>query len=125
MAELGAGGLNGWFGETWHAPCCQPDLHVTTPVGELCIWCGEPIAEGDRGLTCRAAIPDRPPVVPQHVECSQRSVLGGALCHEGTCSHCGDGSAGAISDDPSLTRREAAIAALAAFERKHGRYVGA
>jgi len=39
-----------WFGESWHAPVCEPDEHIETPVGEDCGYCDEPIAEGDRGL---------------------------------------------------------------------------
>lgn len=121
MAELGKGGLNGWFGETWHAPACEPELEVPTPVGEDCLWCGEPVEDGHRGFTQTYFAVGGARVVPIHLECSLRQVMGGALCAEGTCEHCGDGTGGAISDSPDLTRREAAIAAVAALERKTGR----
>lgn len=124
MAELAPNGCNGWFGETWHAPACEPEMEVPTPVGEKCLNCEEEIVDGDRGFTMSYFGTQGASVVPIHAECQMRSVLGGALCAEGTCVHCGDGSAGAISDDPRLTRREAAIAAVAAHERKHGRFFG-
>lgn len=121
MAELGKGGLNGWFGETWHAPACEPELEVPTPVGEACLWCDEAIEEGQRGFTQTYVARDGARVVPMHLECSLRQTMGGALCADGTCQNCGDGSGGAISDPPGLTMREAAIAAVAAHERKVGR----
>lgn len=121
MAELGKGGLNGWFGETWHAPACEPQLEVPTPVGETCLWCDEPIDEGHRGFTQRYYDGKTATVVPMHLECSLRQIMGGALCADGTCENCGDGQGGAISDPPGLTMREAAIAAVAALERKTGR----
>lgn len=120
------GGSNGWFGETWNAPMCDPTMHVETPVGSLCLQCEEEIGERDRGVTMpylglganvhQAAV---------HLECHLRSILGGALCADGTCQNCGDGTGGAISDPPGLTAREAAIAAVAAHERKDGRFKGA
>ena len=39
-----------WFGDTWHAPINDTVLHTETPVGELCLRCEVPIAEGDSGL---------------------------------------------------------------------------
>ena len=39
-----------WFGESWGAPCCDPDLHVETPAGMGCIECGVAIEVGDQGF---------------------------------------------------------------------------
>lgn len=45
-----------WFGEPWpradyRAPACEDDdLRVPVPVGKECVFCGEPIEEGDRGV---------------------------------------------------------------------------
>ena len=39
-----------WFGKPWGAEACDPASHVETPVGEICMWCDEPIAEEDRGF---------------------------------------------------------------------------
>jgi hypothetical protein len=39
-----------WFGENWGAPVCEPNDHVTTPVGKLCGGCREPLRENDRGV---------------------------------------------------------------------------
>lgn len=40
-----------WFGESWGAPCCEPELRVPVPIGEPCARCGEQIAPGDQGMT--------------------------------------------------------------------------
>lgn len=123
MAELAPDGTNGWFGEDWGAPMCRPEAHVATPVGEDCLHCGEPIEENDKGSTM-PMFGTPPRVVATHIECGLREVLGGALCQEGTCARCGDGSGGTTCDPPGLTPREAARAAVAAFERRHGGMVG-
>lgn len=72
---------------------------VATPVGSKCIWCDEPIAEGD----CGYLIAPR----PHHRCCFYRSLLG-SLGHQlGECSCFG----GDREDPPGLTRKQAAEAA--------------
>lgn len=39
-----------WFGASWGAPCCEPALHVDTPVGEFCFYCEQPIGADAQGL---------------------------------------------------------------------------
>lgn len=39
-----------WFGETWNAPINDTVPFAETPVGDSCLRCGVPIAEGDQGL---------------------------------------------------------------------------
>jgi hypothetical protein len=40
-----------WFGPSWGAEGCRPELHTETPVGAMCAdECGEPIAPGDQGV---------------------------------------------------------------------------
>jgi hypothetical protein len=40
---------HGWFGTSWGAPINEVQPHVSTPVGEDCLFCHEPIREGDQG----------------------------------------------------------------------------
>jgi hypothetical protein len=100
-----------WFGESWGAPCCDPDEQVETPVGAGCAFCAEPIADGDRGFVGPGD------ALPSHLECTLRCVLGSVEHIEGRCSCYG----GHDEDDPpGLSRRDAAILAVAAWERRHG-----
>jgi hypothetical protein len=120
-----------WFGESWDAPMCEPGAHAPTPVGVLCMSCEEPIEEGDRGVMMPQGGLDElaarlDPLglvtvgsvrgVAQHLECQLRSVLGSVGHIEGRCSCVG----GDFEDPPGLTPREAAIAAVAAWERRYG-----
>ena len=45
---MGSG--QGWFGESWGAPCCEPADHVATPVGRKCLHCSKPIEATDQGF---------------------------------------------------------------------------
>lgn len=116
----------GWFGEPWGAggpaPVCDdPAERVETPVGVDCLWCDEPIEDGDSGIITpyvdaatnvhRAAL---------HVECHLRQVIGGVNHIEGRCLCCGGRE---DPDPPGLTNREAAIAAVAALERREGQAI--
>lgn len=120
-----------WFGESWGAPMCEPDEHAPTPVGVLCFQCEEAVEEGDKGVLMRSGdeeiIARLDPdgvmrkvegevYVAAHIECHLRSVLGSVAHIEGRCScHGGD-----EHDPPGLSRRDAARAACAAWERTHG-----
>ena len=51
-------GTTRWFGESWGAPVCEPELHVDTPVGMVCIGHDHLhshrsafIVAGDQGVT--------------------------------------------------------------------------
>jgi hypothetical protein len=88
-----------WFGEPWpsaeeRAPICDDDKDQDrTPVGSLCIGCGEPIEADDRGvLMPYAGRPDKYtmfrrahpaldvgwlPYVAEHIDCLIRSVAPG------------------------------------------------
>jgi len=39
-----------WFGDSWGAPCNDPDLRVDTPIDLPCVRCRAPIVGGDRGF---------------------------------------------------------------------------
>jgi hypothetical protein len=41
--------VTAWFGRTWHAPI-NDGPWVATPVGELCLYCEQPIEEDDSGV---------------------------------------------------------------------------
>lgn len=40
----------GWFGPAPFAPVCEDSPHRATPIGEPCLDCQVPIADGDNGL---------------------------------------------------------------------------
>lgn len=75
-----------WWGEPWpsdklRAPVCEDDaLRVRRPVGHDCDLCGEPIIEGDRGVSMWGLDADGDAVpVNHHIECNMRNVMG---CYE-------------------------------------------
>lgn len=118
--------MTGWFGQQWGAggpaPVCG-DLaeRVDVPIGAPCLWCDELIDEGDSGVTMPfLGAGHNTHMGALHVECHLRQALGGVNHIEGKCLCCGGD---ADPDPPGLTLREAAIAAVAAFERKHGQAV--
>lgn len=39
-----------YFGDRWDAPRLDRAVQISTPVGAPCLFCREPIADGDRGL---------------------------------------------------------------------------
>lgn len=41
---------NQWFGQAIDAPVCEILEHVPPPVGQLCLFCGNPIRENDYGV---------------------------------------------------------------------------
>jgi hypothetical protein len=42
--------MNRYFGQPWDAPFIDDAVQVPTPVGEICLTCEEPVAEGDQGV---------------------------------------------------------------------------
>lgn len=96
-----------WFGNPWpsaeaRAPVCEDDAErVPVPVGELCLFCDESIAEDDRGELMGYSGGMR----AVHIECTFRQSVGGPAHLLGTCT-CQGGS-----DAPNLgmSPREAAL----------------
>jgi hypothetical protein len=39
-----------WFGESWGAPCCDPEEQVPVPDGEVCPRCMHSIRPDDQGI---------------------------------------------------------------------------
>lgn len=76
---------HGWFGQSWGAPCCEPEDHVPTPIGRPCLRCREPIREGDQGLVSPLVqLGGEWSIEPHHIDCW----LKGILPHGPECPHC-------------------------------------
>jgi hypothetical protein len=104
-----------WFGRPYGAGYEHDFPHVETPVGIACAHCGEAIAEGDSGVIISGPIRA---IRPRHYECFFRPIAGGVNHQLGRCFCCG----GDQPPDPDgMTRREAAKAALEAWEQR-GRF---
>lgn len=101
------------FGEKW----AHEDLETcATPVGEPCLYCEEPIAEGDKGVVMPFTDESGTREVPEHRECFMRSIFGSLGHLTGTCSCYG----GKNEDPPDMTVRQAAKAAADFIDNKHG-----
>lgn len=81
-----------FFGEPWDAPITDGAVRVPTPIGQTCLACGEPVAEGDQGLVMPFVYldDDGAPArtdTAQHRECLLLDVAGHmagqCFCHEG------------------------------------------
>lgn len=70
-----------FFGEPWPSGICDEGTQVSTPIGEHCEMCGEPIQVFDQGSFVGTVRGEEgawvPLLSPVHKECSLRSVLGG------------------------------------------------
>jgi len=79
-----------WFGKNWGAPACDPNYHVSTPVGVACMYCREPIILGDRGMmqtVVHGASEDgavRATLEPAHLHCFLKRIRP----HGPECPHC-------------------------------------
>lgn len=100
--------MNTWFGKERWAICCDYLPHTGTPLGVPCLYCEEPIAEGDQGEMVGAA----DGLQPIHKECLLRQTLGSVAHQERLCA-CYGGKQG---DPPGMTRRQSAIEAWEHFQ---------
>lgn len=106
-----------WFGTPWplvdaRAPICENDAErMETPVGEVCLYCEEPIGADDRGTEMPYIHDDVSEIRFIHIECSFRQVMGGPAHLGGACSCEG----GTEDPDMGLSRREAARWVWATF----------
>lgn len=68
-----------WFGETWGAPICEPEKKVTTPVGQECLECKEPILANDQGVmmpfTDFVHGEPRSRMIAEHLDCFLDTIL--------------------------------------------------
>ncbi len=118
----------------------DPELHILraspawldaeeapAPLGQPCARCEEPIAEGEHGWLIphfdgfTSAFTSAFTSRPYHHACHIRGVIGSVGHLQGRCFCKG----GTEEDPPNMTKREAAEAALALFEKQHIRIVEA
>lgn len=95
----------GYFGDPKFRK--EHERQIPTPVGIPCLWCKEPIQEGDTGTLSRRD--------PLHYECGLRSAVGSVGHQKRQCSCFG----GNQEDPEGMTKRQAAIAA-ATYWHMHG-----
>jgi hypothetical protein len=104
-----------WFGESWDAPVCEIVDHVATPVGEKCLHCDEPIAEGDYGVVIPLVDGNATIPIPEHYACFMRRIIGSIAHLTRRCSCYVPGAD--EGDPPGLSKRLAAELALEHYER--------
>lgn len=105
--------MNKLFGPDWDGTPAGEELErVPVPIGELCSWCEEPFAEPDTGILMIHLAGDGTAAWRgQHRCCHLRQVFGSVSCQMG------HGPGGICrGDDPALTKRQAAEAAVAFFQ---------
>lgn len=92
---------------------------VAAPIGESCLHCKEPVAEGDSGVIIPHMVsPEDPRLVAVHRECHIRMIVGSVGHQRGLCT-C-NGGPGTMDDPPGATKREAAIIAEREFFMRQG-----
>lgn len=91
---------------------------AATPVGTSCAWCDDPIVEGDKGVIMPfLGLADDPRrEIPYHWDCNIRAVVG-SVAHQNKQCSCFVPGAG-CGDDPALTKRQAANAAVVLFQSR-------
>jgi len=102
-----------FFGARQLNPFDEEVPTVPAPVGHACGHCGEPIAAEDTGWLIPHVAGSAASLLPFHHACHLRGVVGSVAHQERRCSCFIPGSQ--AEDDPALTRRQAAEAALAYF----------
>jgi hypothetical protein len=108
-----------WFGKHWGANICDSCERATVPVGQLCVYCDEPIEKSDNGLIMPVGemrvgeySPDpRPDFISIHLVCFMREIVGSVGHQKKTCSCFG----GNEEDPVGMTKKEAAEAAYREF----------
>lgn len=98
-----------YFGKRHDAPIYDEVEAAATPIGEACGHCGEPIAAGDDGWLIPFAGEGERREIAEHRACFMRGIFGSVAHQQKRCSCYG----GAGEDDHTLTRRQAAEAAVA------------
>jgi hypothetical protein len=98
-----------YFGtRAWGAAVDDLSLMSPTPVGEPCLYCAEPMVEGDAGMLMWSIQPQgMVEMRASHRECFLRQALGSVGHQNQTCSCFG----GTEEDPAGMTVREAARAA--------------
>lgn len=78
--------MTAWFGESWGAPCCTEDEHISLPLGTMCAGCDELILQEQQGVALPLASlhPEQCRLLYYHLDCYLRRVLP----HTAECTHC-------------------------------------
>lgn len=76
MTEAGPFGTVRWFGQSWHAPVCDPRNRVAAPVGERCSACHIALTSNDQGVTIPHYTGAAPKRAAWHLRCWIGEVLG-------------------------------------------------
>jgi len=109
--------MNGWFGEPWNGVLDddgkpEESSRIPIPVGEPCGWCGDRMLATDSGQVIPTiGIGMKVELIPMHLECMLRSVVGGLDHLAGRCSCHPGGKAdglGGLAD--GMTAHEEALA---------------
>lgn len=100
-----------YFGRKHNAPMYEDTERVAVPEGSFCYHCDEMIIAGDDGIILSGC--DQHPL---HRACFLRGIFGSLAHIEKRCRCFVAGSD--EGDPPGLTARQAAEAALAAFDRQ-------
>lgn len=108
-----------WFGPDHLPPFDDGDLvRAPAPIGERCVWCDEPILEGEYGfLVPHVESAGSARERPHHNECLARQMLGSVAHQLGLCTCVNPESK--HEDPPGITRRQAAKAALSLARKKY------
>ena len=105
--------FDAYFGDPWPSGVCDEGHQVPTPLGELCMLCGEPIQVFDRGSF--VGLGTYIDLAPVHRECSLREVLGGIGHFEDHAKWCGEKH----DPDGGRTRRQSSLEVWD-WVRQHG-----
>ena len=94
-------------------PWTDPSQVIAVPRGLFCARCDEPFTEGDVGVIMPVMAED-PYSIGYHRECHLRGIVGSVAHQKRECVCYG----GEGEDDPNLTAREAARAAVTLFQQR-------
>lgn len=97
-----------WFGRRYNAPAWETAEETAMPIGMECMWCAEPIAEGDSGITIPYLAEPGWRVAANHIECWLRQVMGSVDHLEHRCS-CYKDRLFEHHEPPSETRADAQL----------------
>lgn len=121
-----------WFGKMYDAPMYFSTAETSTPVGIPCVHCDEVIVEGDDGVVLpgggispvcdpfhdgRVFNEDGVPMCAFHRSCFLRGTIGSVAHVQRRCSCYVPGAD--EGDPPEMTRRQAAEAAVVAWQNTH------
>ena len=104
-----------WFGKACGAAYEADTPHAPTPVDAPCGSCGESIKEQDDGMLVLHADEHGSAHRAYHYACHMRGIIGGLNHLAGRCICCGGSEP---PDPPAMSTRDAALAAVQAWERR-------